>query len=46
MGNSVRALASLLCLLVLSGCETLAYYAQAVGGQMEMLARSQPNFIS
>jgi predicted aminopeptidase len=28
--------------LVLAGCETLAYYAQAVGGQMEMLARSQP----
>jgi predicted aminopeptidase len=28
--------------LALSGCETLAYYAQAVGGQMEMLALSQP----
>lgn len=26
----------------LAGCETLAYYAQAVGGQMEMLARAQP----
>ncbi len=38
----MRTLASLLCMLALAGCETLAYYAQAVGGQMEMLARSQP----
>jgi predicted aminopeptidase len=27
---------------MLSGCETLAYYAQAVGGQLDLLARSQP----
>jgi len=40
--GSLRTLASLLCVLTLSGCETLAYYAQAIGGQMEMLALSQP----
>jgi predicted aminopeptidase len=42
MERSRRTLASALAALLLSGCETLAYYAQAVGGQMELLARSQP----
>ncbi|MSQ88653.1 MAG: aminopeptidase [Betaproteobacteria bacterium] len=28
--------------LLLSGCETLAYYAQAVGGHLELMARAQP----
>jgi predicted aminopeptidase len=28
--------------LLLSGCETLAYYAQAVGGQMALMARTRP----
>jgi predicted aminopeptidase len=27
---------------LLSGCETLAYYLQAVGGQLELMARAQP----
>ena len=27
---------------LLAGCETLAYYAQAVGGQMAMMARTEP----
>ena len=37
-----RIALSILAALCLSGCETLAYYAQAVAGQMEVLARSQP----
>lgn len=28
--------------MCLAGCETLAYYAQAVGGQMAMMARTEP----
>ena len=28
--------------LLLAGCETLAYYLQAVGGQMAMMARARP----
>ena len=38
----MRILISLLLPLVLSGCETLAYYAQAVGGQMALMARARP----
>ncbi|MGH9577145.1 MAG: aminopeptidase [Terriglobales bacterium] len=37
----MRLLLSLLVLL-LSGCETLAYYAQAFGGQMSLMARTRP----
>ena len=33
---------SLLAPFLLSGCETLAYYAQAVGGQMALMARARP----
>ena len=29
-------------MLLLAGCETLAYYAQAVQGQLSLLARAQP----
>ena len=29
-------------LLALSGCETLSFYAQAVGGQLELMRRAQP----
>ncbi|MFZ1910093.1 MAG: aminopeptidase [Burkholderiales bacterium] len=29
-------------LLALAGCETLSYYAQAVGGQLELMHRAQP----
>ena len=38
----MRILTSLLAPLLLSGCETLSYYAQAVGGQMSLLARARP----
>ena len=33
---------ALAALLALSGCETLSYYAQAIGGQLELLHRAQP----
>ena len=38
----LRLLASILALVSLCGCETLAYYAQAVGGQVQLMARAQP----
>ena len=38
----MRILVSLLAPLLLSGCETLSYYAQAVGGQMELMALAKP----
>ena len=33
--------AALVAAVLLSGCETLAYYAQAVGGQMSLMARAR-----
>jgi len=42
MENFLRILPSLLALLLLGGCETLAYYAQAVGGQMSLMSRTRP----
>lgn len=42
MENSLRILISLLLPLVLGGCETLAYYAQAVGGQVSLMSRARP----
>ena len=42
MENSLRIPASLLALFLLSGCETLSYYAQAIGGQLSLMASSQP----
>lgn len=42
MADSLRIPLSLLAALALSGCETLSYYAQAVGGQLELMARAQP----
>jgi len=33
---------ALAALLALTGCETLSYYAQAVGGQLELMHRAQP----
>jgi len=42
MENSLRILVSLLAAVLLSGCETFAYYLQAVGGQMSLMARAQP----
>jgi predicted aminopeptidase len=41
MENSKRLLVSLLALL-LGGCETLSYYAQAIGGQLDLMARAKP----
>ena len=42
MENSRRILLSLLAALALSGCETLAYYAQAINGQLSLMARARP----
>ncbi len=42
MANSIRILISLAAAFLLSGCETLAYYAQAVGGQMALMSRTRP----
>ena len=42
MANSFRITASLVIAALLTGCETLSYYAQAVGGQMELMARVHP----
>jgi predicted aminopeptidase len=38
MRNAIVAL----CAVLLAGCETLSYYAQAVGGHMEIMAAAQP----
>jgi len=38
----LRIPVSLLALFLLSGCETLSFYAQAVGGQLSMMARARP----
>jgi len=37
----LRLTASALCALLLAGCETLSYYAQAVGGQFSLISRKQ-----
>ena len=42
MGAFLRGVASLLAALMLPGCETLAYYAQAIGGQLSLMARARP----
>jgi len=42
MENSLRFLISLLSVVLLCGCETLAYYAQAVGGQVSLMSRARP----
>lgn len=43
---SLRALvaitAALAAAVLLSGCETLGYYAQAIGGQLDLIARAKP----
>ena len=38
----IRALRSLLPLLLLAGCANFSYYTQAIGGQMDILAKSRP----
>ena len=42
MASSRKLLISLLAPLLLSGCETLAYYWQAAGGQFSMLMSARP----
>jgi predicted aminopeptidase len=42
MENSIRIPISLLALFLLTGCETLDFYAQAVGGQLAILRSAQP----
>lgn len=42
MGALRRTIASLLALPLLGGCETLAYYAQAIGGQLSLMQSAQP----
>jgi predicted aminopeptidase len=38
----VKRVLALVALLMLSGCETLSYYTQAIGGQMSLLASARP----
>jgi predicted aminopeptidase len=38
----LRLTAALVAAFLLSGCETFAYYMQAVGGQMSMMSRARP----
>lgn len=38
----VRALAAVFAFLLLSGCDTLAYYGQAIGGHFHLLAQARP----
>jgi len=42
MAAFLRCAASLFAVLLLSGCETLAYYAQAINGQLTLMSRAQP----
>jgi predicted aminopeptidase len=42
MASSLKILLSLLLAFLLSGCETLAYYWQAAGGQFSMMMRARP----
>lgn len=38
----LRITAALAAAVLLSGCETLGYYAQAIGGHLEVMARARP----
>jgi predicted aminopeptidase len=40
--RAASTLAALAAVLMLSGCETLAYYAQAINGQLTLMSRAQP----
>ena len=37
-----KALLAALAAILLAGCDTLAYYAQALGGQMSLMSRARP----
>jgi len=38
----LRITAALAAAVLLAGCETLSYYAQAIGGQMSLMSRARP----
>ena len=40
--RALRRLAAAACATLLAGCETLAYYTQAVGGQLSITSSAQP----
>jgi predicted aminopeptidase len=40
--RSIVSLLAIIAIIALSGCETLSYYAQAVGGQLSLLSRKEP----
>jgi predicted aminopeptidase len=42
MIRALRSLLPLLPLLLLAGCANFSYYTQAIGGQMDILAKSRP----
>ncbi len=42
MHRAFRLLAAAACAVFVSGCETLAYYTQAVGGQLAITTRARP----
>jgi predicted aminopeptidase len=42
MMRALRSLLPLLPLLLLAGCANFSYYTQAIGGQMDILAKSRP----
>ena len=39
---AARPTAALVAAVLLTGCETLSYYAQAVGGQLDLMSRARP----
>jgi len=39
---SLRIAGALFCAALLGGCDTLAYYGQAIGGQLDMMAAARP----
>jgi predicted aminopeptidase len=39
---SLRSAAAMLALVLLAGCDTLAYYGQAIGGHLDVMASSRP----
>ncbi len=42
VGALLSRLCALACAALLAGCDTLAYYTQAAGGQLELISRARP----
>ncbi|MEE8041797.1 MAG: aminopeptidase, partial [Pseudomonadales bacterium] len=42
MTNALRAMIALAVLAVLAGCDSVGFYSQAVGGQLEILMKRRP----